>query len=193
MDADLSADYGRIMNGIDEGNGRARRVPAVATKPVRVVLQAYSTEYAIYGTVLVSALIAVGWNDSTDLDVFWFMTGTVVVFWLAHIYAGTVARLQAERPGSGAMLRAMARSARHSAAMLLALLLPAVFLLLAALRVIDEYVAYYIALWFGVGVLAVLGYINSQRHGSPFFRRVLGALATAALGVAIIWLSSLVH
>ena len=52
----------------------------------------YRTEYAIYGTVLVSAVIAVGWEDDTDLEVLLFTLGSVGVFWLAHVYSGTVAR-----------------------------------------------------------------------------------------------------
>ena len=41
----------------------------------------------------------------------------------------------------------------------LAMLLPAFFLLLAALNVMDEYVAYYIALLVGIAMLMIIGYI----------------------------------
>ena len=59
------------------------------SKQARKVLAAYRTEYAIYGVVLVSAVIAVGWEDDTDLDVLLFTLGSVGVFWLAHVYSGT--------------------------------------------------------------------------------------------------------
>jgi hypothetical protein len=73
------------------------------------------------------------------------------------------------------------------------MVLPAIFLLLAVVNVLDEYVAYYAALWVGVLVLAVLGYLASARRGSPWYWRVLSALVTASLGLLVIWLSSLVH
>jgi len=166
--------------------------PGIA-RPARLVLLAYQTEYAIYGTVLVSALIAIGWKYNTDLEVFLFTLGTVVVFWLSHIYSGVVAsNLSTEHPGK-AVWTAVLASARHSMGMVLAMLLPAVFLLLAAAGVLDEYVAYYIALWVGVVILAVLGYANAARRRSRWSLRFLSAAATSALGLGIIWLSTLVH
>jgi hypothetical protein len=77
--------------------------------------------------------------------------------------------------------------------MVLAMLLPAVFLLLAAAGILDEYVAYYIALWVGVAILAVLGYANAARRRSGWPLRLLSAAATSVLGLGIIWLSTLVH
>jgi hypothetical protein len=157
------------------------------------LLQAYQTEYAIYGTVLVSALIAIGWEYNTDLEVFWFTLGTVGVFWLAHIYSGVVASNLAPEHRGRAIGRAVLASARHSVGMVLAMLVPAVFLLLAAAGMLDEYVAYYIALWVGVAMLALLGYANGARRGGHWSLRVFSAAATSVLGLGIIWLSALVH
>ena len=163
------------------------------SKPVRKVLGTYRTEYAIYGTVLVSAVIAVGWEDDTDLEVLLFTLGSVGVFWLAHVYSGTVAREDTSQPRFRAILdrgagldAAHGRAAHRDGA-------AAIFLLLAVVGVVDEYVAYYAALWVGVLVLAVLGYLASARRGSPWYWRVLSALVTASLGLLVIWLSSLVH
>ena len=163
------------------------------SKPVRKVLGTYQTEYAIYGTVLVSAVIAVGWEDDTDLEVLLFTLGSVGVFWLAHVYSGTVAREDTNQPRLRAILIAARDSMRHTIGLLAAMVLPAIFLLLAVVDVLDEYVAYYAALWVGVLVLAVLGYLASARRGSPWYWRVLSALVTASLGLLVIWLSSLVH
>lgn len=176
---------------------RARRLTRRAAhgvaRPAAALLHTYGTEHAIDGTVLVSALIAVGWEYETDLEVFLFTLGTVGVFWLSHIYAGVVAGSgPAGRPREAVWVRALA-TARHSAGMVLAMLLPAVFLLLAAVGVLDEYVAYYIALWVGVGILAVLGYVNAARRRKRWPLRLLNAAATSALGLIIIWLSTLVH
>lgn len=171
----------------------ARRTVKAGARPAALVLHAYTNEHAIYGTVLVSALIAIGWNDDTDLQVFLFTVGTVAVFWLAHVYARSVGHLTEARPGFPAIAVAVASAARESAPMVVSMLIPSVFLLLATMDVLDQYVAYYIALWSGVAVLAVLGYLNSRRRGSPMHLRLIGAGLTSVLGLGIIWLSSLVH
>ena len=165
-----------------------------ASRHAQVVLAAYRTEYSIYGVVLVSAIIAVGWEDETDLDVLLFTLGSVVVFWLAHIYAGTVAREEeTEGPRPPAILAAALASARHTAGLLTAMVLPTIALLLAVVGVLDEYVAYYLALWVGVAVLAVLGWAASARRDSPWYWRLMSAVVTASLGVLVIWLGALIH
>jgi hypothetical protein len=146
--------------------------------------------------VLVSALIAVGWEDDTDLEVLLFTLGTTGVFWLAHVYAGTIAREEGPesgRPRWRAILAAARRSAVDTSRMLLAMVLPTAFLGMAALGWLDEYVAYYIALWVGVLVLAVIGWWTAARRGGPWGWRILSALVTASHGLHVIWLSSLVH
>ncbi|NQX26296.1 hypothetical protein HQQ81_02895 [Microbacteriaceae bacterium VKM Ac-2854] len=169
-----------------------RRLAAAGSAPVGVVLDGYRTEQAIYGTVLVSALIAVGWNDETDFDVLVFMWGTVGVFWLAHIYAGAVSRMHGDDPPDG-ILRASLGAARHSSGMVLSMVLPSVLLLMATVGWLDEYVAYYLALWSGVVILGVLGYHGASRRERPLGLRLIGAIVTATLGLVIIWLSALVH
>ena len=84
---------------MDEGGTTGRNAVGSAVKQAGLVLRAYRTESAIYGVVLVSALIAIGWEDDTDLEVLLFTLGTTAVFWLAHVYAGTIAR--EEGPESG--------------------------------------------------------------------------------------------
>ncbi len=169
-------------------------IPAVKTSRFTAFLvRAYTSEHAIYGTVLVSALIAVGWRFETDLDVFTFLLGTVFVFWLAHLYSGVIARPMIRGHWALSVWHAILKAARHSIGMLLAMLLPCIFLLLPSLNLVDEYTAYYIALWIGVGILALLGYVNSARRGSPVRQRFMNALVTSAFGLFIIWLSALVH
>jgi hypothetical protein len=167
-----------------------------ASRQAQVVLAAYRTEYSIYGVVLVSAIIAVSWEDETDLEVLLFTLGSVVVFWLAHIYAGTVAREETEVTDAAryrAILAAALASARHTAGLLIAMVLPTIALLLAVVGLLDEYVAYYLALWVGVAVLAVLGWTASARRGSPWYWRLVSAIVTASLGMLVIWLGALFH
>lgn len=155
------------------------------------MLGAYSGEHGVYGVVLVTALIAVGWDDDTDLEVLIFVIGTVFVFWLAHIYAAVVASRAAETPPS--LRTALALGIRHTYGMLVAMLIPAFLLWLAVIEVVEEYTAYYLALGSGVVTLAVIGYANAARNRSPWYWRVAGVLATTALGLLVIVLSIIVH
>ena len=175
------------------GAGPLKRVEHAVAKPVSELAHVYRTEYAIYGIILVSALIGVGWEQETDLDVLLFTLGTVGVFWLAHVYSGTVAGEGSEAPRIRAVADSAWASMRHSVGILLAMVLPSVFLLLAVVGVLDEYVAYYLALWVGVVILAVLGYLTSARRGSAWPWRIVSALITASLGVLVIWLTTLVN
>jgi hypothetical protein len=161
------------------------------TNHARRVLDAYSGEHGVYGIVLVTALIAVGWEDDTDFEVLVFVVGTVFVFWLAHIYAAVVASRAAQPP---LVLRtALVRGIRHTYGMLVAMLIPALLLWLGVIEVIEEYTAYYLALGSGVVMLALIGYANAARNRSPWYWRVGGVVSTTALGLLVIVLSIVVH
>ena len=166
---------------------------AAVVKRATLVLRAYRSESAIYGVVLVSSLIAIGWRENTDLEVLGFTFGAVIVFWFSHVYAGSISREETDAPRLRAVLAAARRSAAHSSGMLLALILPTIFLLLATVNVLDEYVAYYLALWAGTAVLAVLGWFTARRRGGHWGWWLLSALITASLGLLVTWLGSLVH
>lgn len=172
--------------------GTVHGVGDAAARPARAVLGIYTSEHAVYGVVLVSALVAVGWHFNTDIEVFWFIFGSVAVFWITHVYSGVVARRATAEGRAMPVWQAAVESARHSVGMLVAMLLPAVLLLLAEVG-LDEYVAYYLALWVGVLILAVIGFVNSARNHSPWYLRIASALLTAGLGLAVIWLGTLVH
>jgi len=171
----------------------ARSASTTVVKQATVMLRAYRSESAIYGVVLVSSLIAIGWNEDTDLEVLGFTFGAVIVFWLAHVYAGTVSREETGSPRLRAVLAAARTSAAHSSGMLLAMILPTIFLLLATVNLLDEYVAYYLALWAGTVVLAVIGWYTAMRRGGHWGWWLLSALITASLGLLVTWLGSLVH
>ena len=182
--------------GEGSATGRGASGAAVTKQAAGLVLRAYRTESAIYGVVLVSALIAIGWEDDTDLEVLLFTLGTSAVFWLAHVYAGTIAREEGPesgRPRWRSIVAAARMSAAHSSGMLLAMVLPIAFLGLAAIGWLDEYVAYYLALWVGTAVLAVIGWVTAARRGGAWGWHLLSALVTASLGLLVIWLSALVH
>ncbi|QEO15688.1 hypothetical protein FLP10_15575 [Agromyces intestinalis] len=159
----------------------------------RLVADYARTEHGVHGVVLVSALTAVGWHFDTDLEVLWFIVGSVVVLWLTHVYAAVVAGRRTPEGRGIALWRAILTAAGHTSGLLVAMLLPVFFLLLAVIGLIDEYLAYYLALWVGVVELAVMGWLNSARNESPWWLRALSALITAGFGLAVIWLGTLVH
>ncbi|KQQ03651.1 MULTISPECIES: hypothetical protein [unclassified Rathayibacter] len=163
------------------------------TDTVGAVVAVMRTEGAIYGTVLAITLIAVGWDKDTDLEVLLFLLGSVTVFWVAHVYAGTIARLPTTEPTARTVVAAIGDTVRHSIGMIAAMIVPALFLALGPLELVEEYTAYYLALGSGVVILAVLGYVMSARRGSSLGRRLLSTLTTTLLGFVVVWLSTLVH
>lgn len=163
------------------------------SRPRRFVLSAYSGEHGIYGVVLTTAMVAIGWDQDDDLDVIVFVVGTVVVFWLAHLYAAVVASRATEEGRTRPMRDAVRTAARHSGGMIAATLIPVVLLLLGVVGIVSEWTAYYLALWSGVVILAFIGYANSARNHGSVARRLAGAAVTACLGLIVIGLSTLVH
>ncbi len=164
----------------------------------RVLHPGFGTEAAVYGTILVSGLVAVSSAHGETSAVVLFTVGvTVLVFWGAHVYAGTVARLGARPSDGGAdvvgLRRAFGESIRHSAGMLSASTVPLAILLAGTTKLIPDDVANDAALWCGVVILAFLGYVAFLRRGSAPLVRMAGALTTASFGAVFVVLKALVH
>ena len=144
---------------------------------------------------MVSGLIAAsGSAGSPAWKTLLFTAVTVAVFWIAHVYAGTVAGQGSVNP-SGTPLsvrEAMRRAVRKSRGMLAATLAPAAALLLGAIGVIGDVAATWSALWVCVSVLAVLGYLAYARKGSRLWVRLVGAVSTASFGIVIILAKAIV-
>ncbi|REJ08540.1 hypothetical protein DY023_00800 [Microbacterium bovistercoris] len=154
----------------------------------------FTTEEAVYGVILVAGMIAVsGAHGATSLSVFWTVLVTVVVFWLAHLYAGTVAGHGLDKDRIVGLGESFRHALRRSLGLLLSSLIPLVILLLGAGRLINDRLTIWLALWMCVAVLAVLGYIAFRRRGAPWYIRLLGALTTAAFGIVIILAKALIH
>jgi hypothetical protein len=155
----------------------------------------FVTAESVYGIILVSGMIvASGGKGATSWTVFLSVLGTVIVFWAAHVYAGTVAAHGVKvHDGHTSLKTAFRLSLRRSLGLLTAALLPSAILLLGALQAIDDTVAIWTALWLGVVLLAVIGYSAFARLGSTFPMRIVGALTTAAFGVAMIVLKAVIH
>lgn len=154
----------------------------------------FVTEESVYGTLLVSGMIVVsGGYGATSWETFLSVIGTVGVFWVAHVYAGTVAGHGVVDGDETTLGEAFRHSLRRSLGFLFSALLPSLVLLLGVSRVIPDAAALWVALWLGVAILGILGYSAFSSRGSNVAVRVLGCVGTASLGMAMILLKALIH
>jgi len=150
----------------------------------------FITADTVYGSILFAALVAVVSDEDSDaLEVLVVSVFSLVVFWLAHVYAGTITGHGKELK-MGAAFRA---SVRHSSGMLFAAILPAVPLVLGAFHVLGEDDAIDLCLLIVTVILGVLGFLSFAERGYRIPMRIVGALTTAFFGVLIIGLNTAVH
>lgn len=154
----------------------------------------FVTADAVYGTILYAALIAgVSDMDETALEVLIISGVSLLVFWGAHVFAGTVAG-HGVRAGREVRLGAAVRlSFAHSSGMLYAAILPSAALLLGVFRVVVVDDAVGLALLVATVILGVLGYHAFAQRGSAVVIRILGGIGTALFGFVMIILNLLVH
>ena len=182
--SDASGGVRRDADPSPEGKGLAHRFMRTT----------FATEESVYGVILVSGMIVVaGGHGESSWVVFWTVLITVIVFWAAHVYAGTVARHGLDVDRMIGLREAFRISFRRSLGLLASALIPSFILLLGATRAIPDAYAIWVALWVGVLVLAVLGWIAFSRRGSPWPIRLAGALGTASFGFAMILMKALIH
>jgi len=172
---------------------------------------------AIYGTILFAALIgASGGEHSTNgegdgipgdasfhgialhfgdsainrgavLDTLLLAGVTLVVFWLAHVYARTVAG-----HGEAKSVRlALGEALEESSGMLIAAVPPTLVLLLGAAGVLPDASDWSLVL--AVAVLGVLGWQSFAERGTGVLGRIVGAIVSALLGLALMILNASVH
>lgn len=151
-----------------------------------------STEEGIYGLILVAGLVAVAGNSGlSSVQTLGFVLVTVGVFWVAHVYSGTVA---AHSSQLGLTVRTSLRMARkRSRGLLVAVVPPAVPLVLGAAGLIRDITADWIAMWTIVAVLALLGFLTYRRRDASLGMCLVGAVATASLGLVVIVAKALLH
>ena len=169
--------------------------PHAAAEPsLAARIRAVLSESAIYGVILVSALIIVtGQKSDTSWDTFLKVLGTVVVFWIAHVFAGVVSNLGMTINGDKSFGALLLYAVRHSSGLLLGALIPLLIILLGAAGVIADDTAVWVALWIDAALLGIIGYLAVARMTAKPWARSLGALVTALLGVAIMVMKALIH
>lgn len=146
----------------------------------------------VYGTLLtLSVLVGLSFKGSGPGVMAITVALSVVVFWIAHVHAGLVARwVRAEaRPNRRAVAEVMAREAP-----MLESAVPAIVLLLLAwLGVLGTPAAVWTALIYGVVALAVWGVLIAHRAGlGPTGIAVVSGV-NLGLGGLIVLLKLLIH
>src|SRR5687768_453072 len=179
----------------DASTGDAAAAGARAARPPNTLVRAaFVTEESVYGVLLVSGMIVVaGSHGESSWSVFWTVIVTVIVFWAAHLYAGTVAHHGLDHDRVVGLREAFRGAFRRSLGLLASALIPSFILLLGATKAVPDLLAMWAALWAGVFVLAVLGFIAFRRRGASLLMQIVGALVTAAFGVAMIVMKAFIH
>lgn len=149
----------------------------------------FSGPSAVYGLILYSALIAGVSDESTDsLEVLIVSFISLIIFFIAHVFAHTLSD-----HGEHGFWNALEGGVRDSAGMLYAAIPSTLVLILGATTRMDADDSVGLALLLATVVLGILGYSAYARRGAGRFVRIVGAVGTALLGIAITILNYAVH
>lgn len=163
---------------------------SVETRPRRLPA---NVARAIYGQILVTSLVAALSEDS-DIDAAYILVSvmvTVVVFWLAHVYAESMSRgLEARRHLDWVEVRHLAAAEWP---LVQAAIPTAIVLALGAVGLLATEAAVNLAI--GVGVVALFGWglAIGRGSGSSWIVSLSGAVLSASFGLVVVALKALVH
>jgi hypothetical protein len=164
----------------------------VSVDPPGRLARIFMTEEAIYGLILVSGMLVItGAANATSVVALVTVAVTVLVFFAAHVYAGALARLAANKK-VWTVRSSLRSSAVQASGMLLASVAPIAILTVGATRVLEDDTAIWTALIVNTILLGVLGWTAVARWSARWYVRLGGALITAAFGGALILLKSVV-
>jgi hypothetical protein len=164
--------------------------PAVGDPLDRLGLAA-GAEGAITGTVVCAAVIAYGaghFDSTRQLSL--AIVGTLVVYWLAHLHATTLAISLVHRHHPVMALRHAVGETWH---ILGVSAVPVLVLLVANLAGASLRTSSWIALIATIGLLAAYSFVAGMRGGLGIGGRLASAAAGAALGVVVALLKVALH
>ena len=146
---------------------------------------------AIYGTIAAMAVMGAAARNQSDAQILALTVITLLVLWLAHVYAETLAHhlRQGGKPDWNAAVTAM----KEEWAMLVG---PAPMLLvlgLGGVGILDDDVALTLALWTGLAQLVVWGVTYARRLEWGWPRAVGVGLVNGTFGLMIVLLEIIVH
>ena len=154
------------------------------------------SESAIYGVLVVSAMIIVTGTQVRDAswELFITVVSTIMVFWVAHVFAVVVSNLGLAIGGDKTFGALLLYGIRRSSGLLLGALIP--------LRDHPSgsdgrcspiETAMWTALGVDVVILGIIGYLAVARMTPSPMARAVGALVTSLLGVVIVALKAFFH
>ncbi|MEU6084063.1 hypothetical protein [Streptomyces sp. NPDC047108] len=154
----------------------------------RLLLPLNHPEHAVYGTVITGAVLAAYSDPPVHLeDVLVNVPATVVIYWLAHVYAEGLVRAERGVPFSGRRLPATMRS---QSGIIQSALAPMLVLLLAVLCGATSTVALEIAVYFTVLLLGSFGVVGARRGGLRGRPLIVSALLATFLGLIVVALKA---
>ena len=179
---------GDLSHDADVADERPRPPRAVRFTPDAI---GERLEGFIYGTIVVLAVVIAGAkaypNDAGRIAVLAGVSS--LVLWVAHVYAHAMADSVAhDRSLTAAELRYIAR---REGSMLEAALPPIAALLLGAFGIVSTEVAVWLAIGFGLVVLAVQGITFAHLERMSWFGTLLIVAANVGLGVVLVGLKLL--
>jgi hypothetical protein len=144
----------------------------------------------IYGTILVTSIIAAA--DASQA--IWLSLGivevTMIVFWLAHVYAGALAwSIDGNETFSRHEVR---RVAGREWPLLQAAIVPSLALLAGGIGLIGSLAAYRIAIGYGVAALIWWGLLFARKEGLGRGATIAVVLVNASFGLIIVVLKEFV-
>jgi len=145
----------------------------------------------IYGTILVTSIIAASDSSHTIWRSFGILEVTVVVFWLAHVYAHALAwSLDRNEQFSR---RGLLQVARNERPLLQAAVVPSIALIAGGLGLIATQTAYRIAVGFGVAMLIWWGLLIARKEELSGRATLAVVLVNASFGLVIVLLKEFVN
>ena len=163
---------------------------AVGRTRARYWMTLSNLEPVIYGTIVITGVIATAPPEKYSAGaVLGLAAGTVVVFFLAHVYAQVLARAIDHAP----RLSLAADAARNSQGMIECLAIPAVALLCGMLNLISDAAAITAAEWLCVGQLFFWCLVVGVRQRRGLLHSLLVGCVFAALAAVIVVLKTVLH
>lgn len=164
-----------------------------ARRPDRGVNHGRRVADAIYGTILVLAVVAALSEDeaASAATILGGAAATSLVFWIVHVYAQVLDR---ETAGDRSPFWQLTReSAWQEWPLVQAALLPMFPLLLSALGVFQRSTAVTLSLGVGIADLAAWGCAAGRAIDRSWVRSALTGAGAVALGLVMVLLKNLVH
>jgi hypothetical protein len=146
---------------------------------------------AIYGTILVTSVVAAADSSEAIWESLGIVEVTVLVFWLAHVYAHALAfSLDNAEPFSARELRPIAG---QEWPLLQAAVVPTIALVAGGVGLIRTQTAYWLAIGYGVAALIWWGLLIARKEHLSRRITFLVVLANAFFGLAIVLLKEFVN